>query len=194
MKKKNFIKGLAIAWLTTMALMPMANAANDSWTMLVDMQDENISFNQDTYIAVTALDKNNMQMGNLKPFLETTSRSVVDLGQFYQCSSAEWMEICSKFVRQDWSSYQGLSWSYVAKVSSRNIDEDVTINVFSWEWEWTKKESVTLRIWEGGTPEKIEKLSDVPPTWKNDNTLNYFIAFTALFIMGMGYVLAPRKN
>ncbi len=183
------MKKVLFAVLLFVFVFANTNASVD-W-MAVQLKTPNMWVNETNYISVFLYDDNSLPIEDATPIVKATPSYPVDLWNFVSCSSAEWRELCWKMD----NSFIGLRWAYVATISSKDIEENVKLTVYSDDTDSAKvhpnMELVIWRGWDGSEEKVVETLSDVPKVW-NDN-VKWLHLLLALVLVSILFYFIYRK-
>jgi hypothetical protein len=175
------MKKIAIITLGLLLLSGQASAYVN-W-MTNKIESKAIGVNDFTYVSLFIYDENSVPLTWLTPTIKATPDYPVVIWDVFDCTTAEWREECIN-VDPDlgW-----LRWSYVAKIASKNVEEDVKLTVLSSSIadETPKMWVLDLKIgkwWEA--IKKVETLSEVPKVW-TDNIKGTYFLYMALWLLVM---------
>jgi len=189
--KKDTMKKIIMFMLMFIVTISCANAYVN-W-MTIQLKSSEISTNDTTYMSVFLLDEKAWQILNATPIIKSTPSYPVEIGEFVSCASAEGRTLCSKVDNE----LVWLGWAYVAKITSKDIDEDVMLTIYSDSTENAKVKTRELKIWKGKSTKSVT-LEEVPKVGADNIKWMYlvYLIMILVFIFGISsiYVIKFQKQ
>lgn len=115
-----FVAAAALAALVSAPAMASADSAT------VSMIPSQVGKNGTSYLSVNVFDESNAMVSNAKITAKANPSYAVTIGKFYNCASAEGLDVCGKAD----SELVGLKGSYVAEVKAKETEGKIKIDAY----------------------------------------------------------------